>query len=273
MACELAKIIWVDGKKEKVPCGDCGFCLSEKRNQWSFRLFQEMKVSHTSKFITLTYENQHIRYNDVSGLPELCLYDVQCFLKRLRKAHGRISRLPLRYYATGEYGGDTIRPHYHILLFNLDVTLFERLSDIWGKGLVHQGKCEPASIHYVTKYVINKAVEYSGREPPFSHMSKRPGIGSNYLMTHSKWHIDGMRSYSNVNGVKVGLPRYYKDRIFNQEERRVLAEENKTRMVDAQYKEMVRLSRLHSDPIAHYYERIKHASDTVNSKVNERDKI
>ena len=31
---------------------------------------------------------------------------------------------PLKYYAVGEYGGQTKRPHYHIVIFNADLSHF-----------------------------------------------------------------------------------------------------------------------------------------------------
>ena len=42
--------------------------------------------------------------------------DFQLFMKRLRKKY---SDDRIRFYACGEYGSETFRPHYHAILFGL----------------------------------------------------------------------------------------------------------------------------------------------------------
>ena len=59
-------------------------------------------------YITLTYNDDHLPANG-----SLQPRDLQLFWKRLRKA-----RTPgIRYYACGEYGDQTARPHYHAIIF------------------------------------------------------------------------------------------------------------------------------------------------------------
>jgi len=144
-----------------VPCGHCNFCLANRRADWSFRLYQENKVSQSSHFLTLTYDDSTVPVGD--DCLSLCKRDLQLFIKRLRKENG--SRI--RYYSVGEYGTQTSRPHYHSIMFSLDVKTVQKLPEIWGLGNVHVGQVNAASIHYVTKYVINSDREVSGREPPF----------------------------------------------------------------------------------------------------------
>lgn len=144
-----------------VPCGHCNFCLSNRRADWSFRLFQETKVSQSAHFLTLTYDDSTVPVGD--DCYSLCKRDLQLFTKKLRKENGS----KLRYYAVGEYGTKTNRPHYHSIMFNLQPRTVEALPNIWNLGMVHVGDVNEASIHYVTKYVINRDLEVSGREPPF----------------------------------------------------------------------------------------------------------
>lgn len=123
----------------------------------------------------------------------LCKRDLQLFFKRLRKAHP-VGTIPLKYYAVGEYGGKTYRPHYHIILFNsaielmvdktdllrLQATSFDGHSEVkciqWDKGHMTVGRCTPASVGYTLKYISKqkKIPEYKGddRLPEFSLMSK-----------------------------------------------------------------------------------------------------
>ena len=78
-------------------------------------------------FITLTYKDSALPENEYID-PETGAYeqspvhtlrrrDVQLFLKRLRKNSGQ----EIRYYGCGEYGDETFRPHYHLILFGLDL--------------------------------------------------------------------------------------------------------------------------------------------------------
>lgn len=205
---------WCDANEEypvQVPCGKCVACLVNKRNDWSFRLEQEWKVSSSSKFITLTYDEKHLRTDR-----SLRKRDVQLFMKRLRKRNGT----RIRYYAVGEYGGKSNRPHYHVLLFNCEsdqyVTESWRDSKDQPIGFVHFGKVTEASIAYCTKYIIQRTVEGPGDlEPPFALMSRAYAIGGNYLTDAMvQWHRDNDANYAMRYGVKVRLPRFYKSKIW-----------------------------------------------------------
>lgn len=155
----------LDGKKQFVPCGKCNFCLESRRNEWTFRLRMEMNVSHAAHFITLTYDDNNIVYSE-HGHPTLVKRDLQLFTKRLRKEQDSHTDLTLRYYSVGEYGTTTLRPHYHSIMFNLIPEVCNKLTTIWGKGQLMVGTVTPASIHYVTKYHVNRVGEYADRAPP-----------------------------------------------------------------------------------------------------------
>lgn len=269
MRCVSPLMIRKDGRRDIVPCGKCNFCLETKRNDWSFRIHQELRFCDSAYFLTLTYEDDKLPKNQ-GGISELRKRDMQLFMKKLRKKHGPLLPNPIRYYTVGEYGTETQRPHYHSLLFNAapDV-IFNRVHDIWSNGHVHVGEVEAASIHYVTKYVINRVGDYSGREPPFALMSRRPGIGSRYLESHRQWHRAGMRNYTQLYGRVGRLPRFYKERIFTDLERARLAIES-VELADQKYLEAVeKLSRFHSDPYAYFDERISHSHEKVFSKLNQ----
>lgn len=105
----------------------------------------------------------------------------------------------LRFYAVGEYGDDTGRPHYHLALFGYNTCLYGRsrysklrvdccvqcdnIRDTWGLGHIFLGELEPASAGYVAGYIIKKMTKaddprLKGRVPEFARMSRRPGIGA-----------------------------------------------------------------------------------------------
>lgn len=221
------------GAKYWVPCGRCGYCLSNRRNDWTFRLQYEFKRSYWSEFVTLTYDEaslpefgdgmpiikQHYGYDS----PSLQVSDLQEFVKRVRWFNDKQTSRQLRYYACGEYGSKRGRPHYHVLFFNLHPkTKYKYLQKAWSKGLIDVSTCESshAVAAYVAKYVINRYDEVKEpRVAPFSIMSLRPAIGAGY--------VDLMKTYHRRLGepfVKRGesvqrLPRYIKEKIFSKLER------------------------------------------------------
>lgn len=265
----------LDGKRQFVPCNKCNYCLEARRNDWSFRLRQELKVSYSSHFLTLTYEDSKLPYS-ASGLPEVRKQDVQLFTKRLRKVQEAHSEFRLRYYTVGEYGTKSARPHYHSIMYNMHAKTVSQLPGIWTDGHVYVGTVTDASIHYVAKYHVNAVGDYGDRAPPFAIMSRKPGIGENYLGTHTRWHLNGVRNYTQVNGEVGRLPRYYRDKIFKAENEEgkleyivdpalLLGDRNE---VSEYYEELKRLEKLKEDPAEYYGERFRANADAVKHKSN-----
>lgn len=194
-----------------VPCGKCIPCLMNKRLDWSLRLEQEHRVSKCAHFVTLTYDEKHLRTTR-----SLCKRDLQLYLKRLRK---KDECTRIRYYAVGEYGSHNGRPHYHILLFN---SVEEHIRKAWvdskgnSIGIVHVGKVTAASIAYCTKYIIQKDSYPEGVEKPFATMSRAYGIGAHYLSDDMvDWHRVDDRNYVLQPGnLKRRLPRFYREKIW-----------------------------------------------------------
>lgn len=176
------------GHQQPVPCGKCPTCYARRASSWSFRLMEHEKTVISSHFITLTYAPKHVPITDKHFM-SLNKRDVQLFIKRLRKRHN-IPEHPIRYFAVGEYGGKSYRPHYHIILFNADINT---ISDSWNLGDVHFGSVSGASIGYCLKYISKpKRIPVHAnddRQKEFALMSK--GLGLNYLTDKiKKWHLD-----------------------------------------------------------------------------------
>ena len=231
-----------------VPCGNCGPCLSNKRNDWTFRLSEEQRQSKTSYFLTLTYGEKYVVRERFGNHKFEVLHkaDLQAFIKRLREAQRRaISKIKsqpncpvrylnwpnLRYYAIGEYGPTGYRPHYHILLFNLFPTLSNKLQKYWDKGFIDEQNMSTGNIHYVTGYFVTAGSEDSQMrlreelQPRFTIMSTKPGIGYEYLDRAKQFHRDNLEFRVTFNnGIKKMMPRYYKDKIFNDDEKEQFAE-------------------------------------------------
>lgn len=219
------------GSQMPVPCGKCPQCVKRRLTGWAFRLQQQLKVSNEAHFLTITYDNKHIPIS--SGfLPTLCKSDLQLFFKRLRKAHPKEERI--KYYAVGEYGTKTARPHYHCVLFNAHLN---KIDPAWQLGNIHYGQVNGASIAYTLKYMQKSKLQRLGgwiygdvdddREAPRSLMSK--GLGENYLSENMvKWHQQDVlnRSYLTLEGgKKISMPRYYKDKVYQWWEKNMIAEQ------------------------------------------------
>ncbi len=141
-------------------------------------------------------------------------------------------KVPLKYYMVGEYGGQTERPHYHSILFNLP-TFYRNnesyIQKIWSHGQIQIDEVTPASIAYVCGYVnklkhFNNLGENDDRQKEFTRVSK--GMGLNYLTPN---RIKSMQKKLNPfltieDGKKIPLPRYYKDKVFTEEQKSIIAQ-------------------------------------------------
>lgn len=211
-----------------VPCGKCNLCKKRKINDWLFRIEQELKISTNPLFITLTYATQNLTFGN-RDTGTLVKKDVVNFIKRLRHK----SKNKLVYYAVGEYGkGRTKRPHYHIILFNFDTDKYSSIiHDIWGLGRTDVSQIKTtASVAYTLKYISKPKQNIDGDQPEFSLMSK--GIGKNYLSPKIvKYHLrDPSLCYvRREDGRKQSIPKYYKEKIYDEEFREKVTKYNSNR--------------------------------------------
>lgn len=202
-----------------IPCGECIGCLMSWRRQWATRCVHELRLHRESAFVTLTYEDRKL---PAGG--SLSKRDLQLFMKRLRLARPA----GLRFFACGEYGETTARPHYHLLLFNAcfpdqrqakisgsgePLYRSTELGKLWSVGDHYIGSVTPQSCAYVAGYVLKK-VGQSGEEyarvglaPEFRLMSRRPGVGSGWF---DRYQDEAYRHDSAIlDGHEVPLPRFY----------------------------------------------------------------
>lgn len=218
-------MVEVNGDKVPVPCNKCPLCIKRRISGWSFRLMQQNKIAISAEFITLTYDSKNVPITR-NGYMTLRKKDCQDFFKRLRKAQFGSKGGNIKYYCAGEYGSITWRPHYHIIMFNSDRKLIDTA---WNKGIVHYGATvEEASVGYTLKYISKPRRiplhRNDDREPESALMSK--GLGKNYLTPAMvEWHLADIenRMYINVgSGKKAAMPKYYKDRIYTDDQRAVI---------------------------------------------------
>lgn len=214
---ECLKPLYLHAHEIYVPCGKCPQCGANKRHDWATRLHYEARQHLCKQFVTLTYRNNKLRW--AHGQSQIVRRDLQLWFKRLRKAG-----YALRYFAVGEYGSITYRPHYHVILFGSIPT--SAMEYAWidegpkgtSLGHIHVGQVTEASIMYCLGYLVNAKAPLMAhhRVRPFSLMSRRPGIGAAYITPEMlEWHHSCRKNYTMVDGAQRHLPRYYKQKIFS----------------------------------------------------------
>ena len=204
-----------------VPCGKCIACRISKRREWSIRMLHELEDHDKSVFVTLTYSDDYLPQNE-----SLKKEDLQKFMKRLRKSLEKSER-KIRYFACGEYGDKTERPHYHLIIYGLGLNIEDRtlIMDAWpycdwSNRVIRSksfGLVEPDSVRYVAQYIDKKFTgdkanaEYieKGREPCFRCLSL--GIGKNWVDKNREQIIQQQKL--TLNGIPMQLPRYYMNRL------------------------------------------------------------
>jgi len=216
----------------ELACGQCIDCRVERSRQWALRCIHESQLHERNCFVTLTYDSAQVPQD--GGLR---VKDWQKFAKRLRKSEG-----PFRFFHCGEYGGQFKRPHYHACIFGLDFSadrIFSKssgqgrlytsatLDRVWGHGMTTVGDLTYESAAYVARYCVGKLtgekgeVEYgrydpsSGEawqvRPPYTTMSRRPGIGSGWF---ERFASDVYPSDEVIHkGRRFRPPRFYDSKL------------------------------------------------------------
>lgn len=231
---------WKGGKRMKLPCGQCIGCRRERCRQWAVRCLHEASLNDKNCFLTLTYDNEHLRS------ASLIKNDFVKFMKRLREQHFRDTgeRKKIRYFMCGEYGEQTSRPHFHAIVFNYDFAdkqhfkntksgqrlyISTKLENLWQQGHALIGSVAFESAAYVAGYIYKKQTgdgrktidivdlntgEITRRQKEYGKMSNRPGIGRTWL---EKFGPDVYPEGQVISrGHPAPAPRYY-DNIYKLE--------------------------------------------------------
>ncbi len=196
--------------------------MKRRTSGWSFRLVKEGMVSNAALFVTLTYDNIHVPITK-RGFLTLNKKDLQDYFKRLRK----LQKVKIKYFVCGEYGERTLRPHYHLIIFNAHTENVFKAWRLKSKdiGSIYIGNVSEASIGYTLKYMQKPGKipihKNDDRQKEFQLMSK--GLGKAYLTEKMiQWHKEDIENRMYVpmkDGKKIAMPRYYKDKIYNEREK------------------------------------------------------
>lgn len=207
-----------------VGCGKCIECLKQKAQSWRVRLNEELKVSF-GYYVTLTFscedlENLCKKY-ELKESNAVAAKAVRLFLERWRKDHKK----SVKHWLVTELGHEnTERIHLHGIIFT-DKLDEEKLTKYWKYGNVRIGEyCNGKTINYIIKYIHKLDTDHKGFCPIILCSA---GLGKNYINAFTKQlhNFKGKNSieyYRLPNGQKVNLPIYYRNKLFNEEQRELL---------------------------------------------------
>lgn len=223
-----------------VPCGRCVGCRIDHSKEWAIRCMHEASCHAHNQFVTLTYNEENLPQGG-----SLRKKDFQDFIKRVRQNYG----YKIRYFHCGEYGEKLSRPHYHALLFGLQLadqypwaerrgnTYFRspKLEKLWGKGHVEVSAVTFKSAAYVARYIMKKvggerAEEHYQRvdnygvihhvEPEYATMSLKPGLGEGWYNKYGNTDCHN-QDFIVYEGKRMKPPRYYDTLLERQDPARI----------------------------------------------------
>lgn len=206
---------------QKCKCDSCLGCRIDSMLLWQSRCQSEY-IKYRSAFVTLTYDDNHLHYNDNSLVPTLNRLEIHKYIDNIRHKVKKMKVLPkgcikdFSFFGCGEYGDSFQRPHAHFLFFGLDFLDMKPLFlSSWKNGSIKSLPILQGGIRYVVDYMTKNytgdlaEIEYDnyGRERPFIMASK--GLGFEFFYAHRD-------SISNFGIVKIGsrsvpVPIYYKN--------------------------------------------------------------
>lgn len=195
----------------ELPCGKCPGCKKAHAYNWALRCQAEASLHKYNYFITLTYDDEHVPFH-------LYKKDLQDYHKRLRKLIG-----PFRFFACGEYGSQTHRPHYHEILFldapihdlvlhtqNGNIMYFNSATfdKAWNQGFVLLAESNLSASIYVSSY-LNKGKTFGDE---FILMSRRPGLGGPLFDKAFSGEKSLVVNAGIGKSVNLHYPRYFKEK-------------------------------------------------------------
>lgn len=213
-----------------IPCGNCIECREQKSREWIVRLTEELKSHKHAYFLTLTFNEHYLKETiEKAGIDApniVSAYALRRCLERWRKTHKK----SLKHWFVVELGHEgTERVHMHGLIFNNEPLEFQKINDsiyyrwkYWKYGHVYVGDyCTNRTINYITKYITKIDNDHKGF---IGQILCSAGMGKRFLERPiaNSYKYNGQDTklhYTLPNGAKINLPTYYKNHLYNEEER------------------------------------------------------
>jgi len=211
-----------------VGCGKCMECRKQKANEWIVRLNEEVRERKNGKFVTLTFTNEVLEKvsKEIIGLDgyeldnEIAKICVNRFRERWRKKY---KKKPRMWLITELGTTSTERIHLHGIIWT-DQTK-EEIEERWSYGHTWVGKwVNGDTIGYIVKYLSKGDNIHKEYKPKMFYSN---GIGKGYTdridANVNKYKQEGTQEYyKDRKGFKKGLPTYWRNKIYSEEEREKL---------------------------------------------------
>ncbi|ALS03791.1 VP4 [Gokushovirus WZ-2015a] len=283
---EAQESLWRKGNKlyklQMIPCNKCLGCKMDYAKEKAKRLELESKYTIGNWFITLTYDEEHIPKN--GRIPTLKKEELIKYIKNIRRYNEYNYNCKIRFLASGEYGGQTKRPHYHIILLNAQIedlaplmvkndTVYytsKIMSQKWNKGQIMIARANTSTNYYTAGYCEKKAVkqeDFTLKEPEFIIQSRN--LGKQYYEDNKEKLFTEEKAI--IGGVPMNYPKYFSKLAKENEELIEELEEYKQ-----QQKEIARLQADYQNKeqrINQEFWRREHEEEKLLRKYKERNKI
>lgn len=173
-------------------CRKCDMCKKRKRRHWLGRIAAEAFTSDYVRFVTLTYDDDHVGLG--LALPREH-YKAYCNKRR--------RRYRFRHFTVGEYGEKTGRPHWHSLHFYTGDAPSEApgFSSKWanwsfGNSCYELPRSLAGSCSYIYDYLDKGGLL----------LRPSPGLGRLYLERHSRMLARNRRPLADQYGLPYTVP-------------------------------------------------------------------
>jgi hypothetical protein len=276
--------------KTPIGCGECIECMRQKASEWKIRMIEDIKYNKEATFVTLTFNNETLEKlkeechsKTKEGKNKLIGYSldnwiatraVRLFTERWRKHNKKT----IRHWLITELGGTrTERIHLHGIIWSKDK---DKIIKTWGYidnktkewkryGYVHCGDyVNEKTISYITKYVTKTDLKHKAYKPIILTSN---GIGAGYQHSaNSKLNKytpgETKETYTHKNGTEQALPKYYRNKIYTDEQKEKLWIEK----LDKQERYVLKTKIDISQSEDQYWEALKYAQE-LNKKLGYGD--
>jgi len=236
-----------------VGCGNCMECRKKKAREWQTRLLEDVKHNTTGKFVTLTFSDEWIakladdvnnwmmiegkrvkKKRNLTGYDldnEIATRAMRLFNERWRKKHKKA----IRHWMVTELGHNgTQNIHMHgIMWVDMDrQKAYKDIEEIWKYGHIWPRSEKERESTFVNEKTVAYTCKYLHKMEEV-HKTYKPiiltsaGIGERYMHTSNtrlNKYVKGETKeyYRTTTGHKVGLPIYWRNKLYTEDEREKL---------------------------------------------------
>lgn len=193
-----------------IPCGKCPVCLESKKRLYQKRVTSHFKLCEYAYLITITFNNEIVQtlltkeqQQDINNKDIISYYStlsktqISNIIKNWKNKFNRYykRKVSFHYMISGEYGGNTERAHYHIILM-LDVPI-PNLVKIPVKGQ-----------HFKSKFMESKQYNHYDIEPAYLSDGKKTSLYLTKYLTKDTLNETTKEKYNRFQEKQI---KYFSD--------------------------------------------------------------